>query len=50
VKNFISTTRNYHNYGKVYSKFPHDPLVRGHYFKLNKQYSRSSNTGSTNTL
>jgi hypothetical protein len=28
------------NYGKVYSKFPHDPLVRGHYFKLNKQYSR----------
>ena len=28
------------NYGKVYSKFSHDPLVRGHYFKLNKQYSR----------
>jgi hypothetical protein len=35
-----SLRRKLINYGKVYSKFPHDPLVRGHYFKLNKQYSR----------
>ena len=28
------------NYGTIYSKYPHDPLVRGHYYKLNKEYSR----------
>ncbi|VDI41416.1 Hypothetical predicted protein [Mytilus galloprovincialis] len=28
------------SYGKIYSKFPYDPLVRGHYYKLNKQYSK----------
>jgi hypothetical protein len=27
-----SLRRKLINYGKVYSKFPHDPLVRGHYF------------------
>ena len=35
-----SLRRKLINYGKVYSKFPHDPLVRGHYFQLDKQYSR----------
>jgi hypothetical protein len=35
-----SLRRKLINYGKVYSKFPHDPLVRGHYFKLDKHYSR----------
>ena len=28
------------NYGTIYSNYPHDPLVRGHYYKLNKAYSR----------
>jgi hypothetical protein len=29
-----SLRRKLINYRKVYSKSPHDPLVRGHYFKL----------------
>ena len=29
------------SYGKVYSYYPNDPVVRGHYFKLHKEYARS---------
>lgn len=28
------------HYGTIYSKYPHDPLVKEHYYKLNKEYSR----------
>ena len=28
------------NYGKIYSKYPLYPYVRGHFYKLNRQYSR----------
>ena len=28
------------NYGKIYSKYPNDPAVRGHYYKLFREYSK----------
>ena len=29
------------NYGKIYSKYPNDPAVRGHYYKLYREYNKT---------
>ena len=29
------------NYGKIYSKYPNDPAVKGHYYKILRQYSKA---------
>ena len=29
------------NYGKIYSKYPSDPTVKGHYYKILRQYSKA---------
>jgi hypothetical protein len=26
--------------GKIYSKFPKDPVIRGHYYKLYREYNK----------
>ena len=28
------------NYGKIYSKFPKDPVVKNHFYKLKREYSK----------
>ena len=28
------------NYGKIFTKFPHDPSVRGHFYKLHREYCK----------
>lgn len=32
------------NYGKIYSKFPKDPFVRNHFYKLNREYTKARKT------
>ena len=32
------------NYGKIYSKYPNDPAVKGHYYKLLRLYSKQRKT------
>lgn len=29
------------NYGKIYSKYPKDPLVKNHFYKLYRQYNKT---------
>ncbi|CAG2202750.1 unnamed protein product [Mytilus edulis] len=28
------------NYGKIYSRFPYDPIIKNHFYKLNREYSK----------
>ena len=40
-KDLFKMRKNLINYGKVYSKYPNDPLVKGHYYKLYREYSKA---------
>ena len=37
----ISMRRNLLNYGKIYSKYPKDPSVKNHFYKLYREYTKS---------